>query len=174
MCGTYRFRPAGHFCRYTNRLSTYKASRGGKGVGRFLWLVAFEYANIESHYQDGNKMVTRSFRFSAQGDGISELSCAESDHATPLTIVTLAGFIEKYRRQCPRKLDTIAAYIIEYCLEYFIRPNCPTITLNEDAIGESLSSQPPNSVLLRISTLTRTPSFSNAASYRFFTSPSPT
>ena len=119
--------------------TTYKASRGGKGVGRFLWLVAFKYANIESHYQHGDKMVTRSFRFSAQGDGISELSCAESEHATPLTIVTLAGFKEKYRRQCPRKLDTIAAYIIEYCLEYFIRPNCPTITLNEDATGESLN-----------------------------------
>ena len=119
--------------------TTYKASRGGKGVGRFLWLVAFEYASIESHYQHGDKMVTRSFCFSAQGDGISELSCAESDHATPLTIVTLAGFKEKYRRQCPRKLDTIAAYIIEYCLEYFIRSNCPTITLNEDATGESLS-----------------------------------
>src|ERR1700736_204530 len=30
--------------------SPYKASRGGKGLGRFLWLKAFTRVEIESHY----------------------------------------------------------------------------------------------------------------------------
>ena len=32
--------------------STYKAAIGGKGVGRFSWLIAFEKAEIESIYYD--------------------------------------------------------------------------------------------------------------------------
>ena len=31
----------------------YKVGRGGKGLGRFLWLKAFQYAEVESHYQQG-------------------------------------------------------------------------------------------------------------------------
>ncbi len=30
--------------------TTFKAKRGGKGVGCFLWLVAFDTVQIESHY----------------------------------------------------------------------------------------------------------------------------
>ena len=42
--------------------STYKAAIGGKGVGRFSWLIAFEKADIESIYWDHNCYVKRKFR----------------------------------------------------------------------------------------------------------------
>jgi hypothetical protein len=34
----------------------YKASRGGKGVGRFLWLKAFQFAEVESHFWERDKL----------------------------------------------------------------------------------------------------------------------
>jgi len=46
----------------------YKVRRGGKGIGRFIWLKAFEYAEIESHYFDNNKLVTRTFKFTTNGE----------------------------------------------------------------------------------------------------------
>src|SRR5436305_454804 len=33
--------------------SPYKAKRGGKGLGRFTWLKAFERVEIDSHYRSG-------------------------------------------------------------------------------------------------------------------------
>jgi len=41
----------------------YKLSRGGKGIGRFIWLKAFKYAEIESHYRESGKLVKRAFKF---------------------------------------------------------------------------------------------------------------
>ena len=61
--------------------SQYKATRGGRGVGRLLWLKAFERATIESTFRDdeGN-LSCRHFSFHSQG-GVSETTppCPSSD-----------------------------------------------------------------------------------------------
>ena len=41
----------------------FKVKRGGKGVGRLLWLDAFERINITSTYEDKTDIYRRSFRF---------------------------------------------------------------------------------------------------------------
>ena len=35
--------------------TTYKAKRGGKGIGRFMWLVAFERVEVLSHFEKDGK-----------------------------------------------------------------------------------------------------------------------
>lgn len=50
--------------------TTYKASKGGKGVGRFMWLIAFEHAEITSTYGTDGDFITRSFRFAPTEEGI--------------------------------------------------------------------------------------------------------
>lgn len=118
--------------------TTYKSSRGGKGVGRFLWLAAFDEVLIQSVFAEGGKYMTRQFRFSATSDGISDESTTSSSVQNNLTTVKLIGFRQKYQRQCPVKLSTIAAYITEYCLEYFIQDDCPDIWLSESDSEESV------------------------------------
>lgn len=54
--------------------STYKAQIGGKGVGRFSWLIAFEKAEIESVYSEEDEYVKRSFDFSISNSGINDAS----------------------------------------------------------------------------------------------------
>jgi hypothetical protein len=46
----------------------YKLSKGGKGLGRFNWLKAFDYAEIESHYWENSRLLRRAFRFSVADD----------------------------------------------------------------------------------------------------------
>jgi hypothetical protein len=46
----------------------YKLSGGGKGIGRFIWLKAFKYAGIESHYRENGKLVKRAFKFTTNGE----------------------------------------------------------------------------------------------------------
>ena len=119
--------------------TTYKAKRGGRGIGRFLWLTAFDRAEIDSHYLEDSKMRRRAFKFEAEGDGIKNLTESPSDAASPTTTVRLIGFREKYQRQCPKKLETIAARIVEHNLEYFIRSDCPVVVVHDEATGDSLN-----------------------------------
>ncbi len=119
--------------------TTYKAKRGGKGVGRFLWLVAFEKVAVESHFRDGRKMMRRRFEFVAEGDGVRKETRADSTEKRPQTTVRLRGFRRKYQEQCPKKPETIASHVIEHCLEFLIRPDCPRINLEDAATGDSLT-----------------------------------
>ncbi len=118
--------------------TTYKSSRGGKGVGRFLWLAAFDEVLIQSVFAEGDKYMSREFRFSATPDGISDESHSDSTDQDNQTTVKLIGFRRKFQRHSPVKLATIAAYIIEYCLEYLIQSDCPDIWLSDSDSGEQI------------------------------------
>lgn len=113
--------------------TTIKAKRGGKGVGRFLWLVAFREVEVESIYEDNGGYRRRTFRFVPTGDGVSEETDESVDASTRSTTVRLIGLREKYAAHCHKKPETIASHIAEHCLEFFIRGNCPQIELNDEA-----------------------------------------
>lgn len=118
--------------------STYKAKRGGKGIGRFMWLAAFQSVNIESSFFEKDKIMKRSFRFTASEDGISEYNCTESSETQRKTIVELKDYKDKYRIQCPKRSTTLAAYIVEEFLDVFLGPNCPKIILVDSAAEEDI------------------------------------
>ncbi len=59
-----------NFAAFQTSDTTYKADRGGKGIGRFVWLVAFDSVSIQSTFKAGDYWKTRSFNFVASGDGI--------------------------------------------------------------------------------------------------------
>lgn len=109
--------------------STYKADLGGKGVGRFSWLIAFEKAEIESIYFDKDKYFKRNFTFTTNNNEINdEVTCCENE-TDNRTIVRLINCINPYMKNIPKKGDTIALKIIQHCLVYFFSDNCPQITL---------------------------------------------
>jgi hypothetical protein len=118
--------------------TTYKAQRGGKGIGRFVWLKAFDKVEVESHYMADGKRMCRRFAFVAAGDGVKDHSNATSQESANRTCVSLLGFKNPYRAQCPKKAETVAAYIIEHCLEYFIRAYCPQVYLLDKSGGQTL------------------------------------
>jgi hypothetical protein len=117
--------------------SDYKLSKGGKGVGRFLWLVAFAHVDIESVFKDGDSSKKRSFRFEPVDTGISDLRIEETEENAQ-TVVKLHGLKQVYQEHCPKKLDTIGAHIIEHCLDSFRQMDCPEVFLEEEDGSEKL------------------------------------
>ena len=64
----------------------YKMERGGKGVGRLLWLDAFEQIKVVSIFKDDFKVFRRSFSFRLQShDQITDESLVEITDGTVST-----------------------------------------------------------------------------------------
>lgn len=112
--------------------STYKEDKGGKGIGRFLWLKAFDRVEIDSIYSQDGSNKRRKFTFVAEFDGIKEMTLEDAPQNKIETTAKFCGYKTKYQKCCPKRLETIAAHVIEYCLEYFLRPHCPQIYLHDD------------------------------------------
>lgn len=111
--------------------STYKASYGGKGVGRFSWLIAFKKAEIESIYWDEDEKgyVKRSFDFSPEQTEINDNLTDYENIDDNRTTIKLVDCVKPYSDNIPKKGITIAMRIIQHCLVYFIAQNCPQIEL---------------------------------------------
>lgn len=101
--------------------SQYKSDVGGRGVGRLLWLKAFQRVEVESHYRDSaGTLKRRAFRFS-ENDGISRFVTEDDEDTEVGTSIRLVGFREFYRKAAAKTASTIARSILEHCLWYFVR-----------------------------------------------------
>jgi len=66
------------------------------------------------------------------------MTVGASQEIACLTTVRLMGFKSKFQQQCPKKLETIGTHLIEHCLEFFIRGDCPDIKLKDNNASELL------------------------------------
>lgn len=126
---------------YTSFLEAYsqlKVKKGCKGIGRFLWLKAFDMVSINSTYFEDGHWHLRSFDFALSG-----VSPEQNDErldvetAQQQTIVSLKGFKTPYRDSVAYSLESLAKKLIEHCLPYFITGKCPTIILKDNR-GENI------------------------------------
>ena len=112
--------------------STYKFSKGGKGVGRFTWLRAFNKAEIESQYLEDGHWKLRKFNFEPTKIGIENHVLKDTENAQErYTIVSLKGLKGEYRKWCNNKVEDIALKIIEHVFVYFLNKSCPIIRIND-------------------------------------------
>jgi len=112
--------------------STYKSHLGGKGVGRFSWLKAFEEAKIESVYNDNGEFVKREFIFNTKKNDIDDSLTDVESAQDNKTIVSLIHCIKPYSDNLPKRVSTVAMHIIQHCLIYFMSEECPEIILTDD------------------------------------------
>lgn len=112
--------------------STYKADKGGKGVGRFSWLIAFQKTTIDSIYLDNGKFVKRSFEFSIEQAEINDTLEDCKNVTDNLTTIRLTNCLEPYRTNLPKQAHTIAMRVIQHCLVYFMSTDCPQIDLLDE------------------------------------------
>ena len=111
--------------------STFKKPKGCKGIGRFLWLKAFESIKIRSNYIQDDGWKTRKFIFSMQG--VSSEREENSVLHELFTEVKLEGLKEKYQASIPSCIEEIAKKIVTNCLLFFIyQDSCPQITLYDE------------------------------------------
>ena len=119
--------------------TTYKIQKGCKGIGRFLWLKAFNKIEVKSVYTEDGKWYQREFTFSLENmiepeENRTEISAPED--GSRLTEVHLLGFQSYYRDEVALSLESLVKKVIEHCLPYFIVEGCPTIIV-KDNLGES-------------------------------------
>lgn len=109
--------------------STHKKSIGGKGLGRFSWLKVFKSVHVKSSYKDSSgKFKVRDFKFDVSSDIDDQVRDA-SDVKEPHTVITLTGVKSSYEVKMPKSLNAIANKIVQHCLMFFLRPDCPQIIL---------------------------------------------
>lgn len=126
-----------NYASFLEAYSQLKVKKGCKGIGRFLWLKAFEDVSIKSTFLENGSWYYRTFDFSFTGVNPEEnITTLQEGNIVPETIVTLSGFRAIYRDAVSYSLESLAKKIIEHCLPYFITGNCPQITLI-DSCGES-------------------------------------
>ena len=105
-----------------------KVGKGGKGLGRFIWLKAFDHADIESHYHVNGSLRCRAFRFTTDSNKPKDRP-QKSEATYQQTTVTLVGMKSPYKENCPQGLGLIGHQLIEHCLPFFIDPQCPRVTI---------------------------------------------
>lgn len=141
--------------------SDYKADEGCRGVGRLLWLKAFESVQVASDYpgQDG-RLLRRTFNFTAT-NGVDDVALAAAPAAVTRrqTEVCLNGFKKEFRDRAPKTGRAIANDLFEHCLWYFVRdggaPHIRVVDNNEailldDVYGEYMfSSAQPQSLSIK-------------------------
>lgn len=112
--------------------STYRAEKGGKGVGRFAWLKAFKEADIESSFIDAGEWVRRKFCFTLEQNEIND-SLEDIEPLTDnKTIVALKECLAPYKKNLPKKGEVIATKIMQHCFIYLMSAKCPVIKVADE------------------------------------------
>jgi len=112
--------------------SDHKIEKGGRGVGRLLWLKAFDCVEIDSSFKDSQgNLKFRTITFDAQ-NGVKSRGATDDSSGDTRTLVRLKGFNKKYKASTPKSVDSIAHALLEHCLWYFVRPEgIPVIKVND-------------------------------------------
>lgn len=114
---------------FNTAYSEYKFARGGKGVGRFLWLKAFGSVEVDSVFDGGDEgLLRRKFIFdtSYDPDKVTALPAV----GEPIgTTITLENFLEPFRTEVALDLELIAQRMCEHFILLLMQPNCPSIEL---------------------------------------------
>ena len=111
--------------------SDFKADLGCRGVGRLLWLKAFDKVSVRSAYEDDTgKLRGRQFNFSIERE-VEHGGNAEG-FARPGTVVSLTNFKEQFQQHSPKGVDAIAREVFEHCIWYFLRPGGAPVMIVAD------------------------------------------
>lgn len=109
--------------------STHKAKIGGKGVGRFSWLKAFKEVVIESVYEDNDSFYERKFKFDKNSNSIEDTVSQVNECTETGSRIYLKDYFDKYSTNVDQNANKIAIRIVQHCLVYFLRGNCPNVEI---------------------------------------------
>jgi len=117
--------------------SEYKIALGCRGVGRLLWLKAFDKVIVNSVYNENGKTFTRAFELNI-ANNIHKEKNEESPDAKISTSIKLVDIHKDYLKYLRKTSETIARDLLEHCLWYFIRKGGAPEIFIEDS-GEMIS-----------------------------------
>ncbi len=111
-----------------------KIARGGKGVGRLLWLDCFEAISVSSQSDENGRTKRRKFRFVlSQSDQIQNYEESSVDGDAPETGLTVefSGLRDNgYRAKFPGRPAYVFQHFTSHFLPTFIGQRSPRITVH--------------------------------------------
>ena len=116
--------------------SLHKVEKGCRGIGRLMWLKAFNNVQIRSTYKENGEIRRRDFSFDMTNE-VSEETLGLEALDGVRTVVELKGFKPRFASASHKTSEKIASGLLEHCLWYFIRAEgVPRIMVKdgEDAI----------------------------------------
>ena len=112
--------------------SEYKLQKGCKGVGRMMWLKAFNNVEVESIFIDEGNKKCRKFLFDSK-NAVHNMEIFRVENDTPkTTTIHLNGLRGEYKSNCPKKIETIAKNILNHCFAYYVLGKAPKILVYDD------------------------------------------
>lgn len=132
-----------NFDSFNTAYSEHKYERGGKGLGRFMWLKAFDAVHIQTTFQaqdndETSRLWLRDFEFGFDYD-------PDAASATPVekgsigTTVRLRGYLSPYREECPIDVDVLAQRLAEHFILVLMQPDCPEVDIHDRGLRLSLN-----------------------------------
>lgn len=118
--------------------SRQKVTLGGRGIGRFLWLVAFDHAEIDSVHLEAGETRRRKFSFINAEEAIQRANLEDATDAEAKTSVRLVGLRPHYQDSWPRQAALVGKRIIEHCLNYMVVGDCPRLILVDESNAEQI------------------------------------
>ena len=113
--------------------TNFKIERGGKGVGRLLWLDAFKSIKVSSTYEDNQSKLTRAFKFRLdKTEQITDesVSSADGSKSVGTTLIFTGLRPNAYSEKFPSQVAAIKRLFGSHFIAEFIMNNSPQITLS--------------------------------------------
>ncbi|MEW9806647.1 ATP-binding protein [Mesorhizobium marinum] len=132
-----------NFDSFNTAFSDHKVDRGGKGLGRFMWLKAFDEVNISSVFREDDSADEptywkREFRFDVDYD--PDMGSATQIQPQPVgTTVRLSGFRSPYKQECPAQLEQLAQRLAEHFILVLMQADCPDVEVHDQGTKTSLN-----------------------------------
>lgn len=111
----------------------FKIARGGKGVGRLLWLDAFDLIQVNSIFSDSGKLFRRTFDFSLSGEEpiFNEIVTEIDGGADTGTSISLKGIrSNSYATALPVQFAVIQKYFASHFLADFLLGKAPEMVVS--------------------------------------------
>lgn len=118
--------------------SDYKKHKGCRGIGRLLWLKAYNEVKIKSIYKNElNQSMQREFTFNIKSDLTTNAIPVSNNKCT--TEIILDQLQPRYLNGIHKELDSLANHMFEHCLWHFIAPGgAPQIVIHDGNEQKSL------------------------------------
>jgi hypothetical protein len=122
-----------NFDSFNTAFSPHRLSIGGKGLGRFTWLKAFDRVEMTSTFREDDQtgLLRREFVFDANYDLDDRGLPVPTTIGVVGTVVRLVGYRDPYKTECSRSADVIVEKLIEHFLLILLEPNCPKLVIRD-------------------------------------------
>ena len=111
----------------------HKVERGGRGIGRLLWIKCFERVSVDSVFVEDGRKVQRTFLFDAQSEIHDHKKLTLTEDRAPRTVIKIENIRKSYRSKWRKSTESILDHMLDHFLWYFLREEgCPKIVVHDN------------------------------------------